>query len=243
MKIIGIIPARYESLRFPGKPLLDIRGRSMISRVYSQAQQCAGFEEILVATDDQKIYRHCLSVGISVIMTSSSHRSGTDRVAEVARQREAEVIVNIQGDEPFIPPSHLDVLVSKFDQPEVQLATLAAPLIQEDRILNSSVVKLVKRSDNRALYFSRAGIPFDRNDEGTSYWQHLGVYAYRRSALLEITQLSPSPLELTEGLEQLRWLEAGYDIHVVEVDRGTIGIDTQHDVQRLLSWMDEHGLD
>ncbi|NND04869.1 MAG: 3-deoxy-manno-octulosonate cytidylyltransferase [Saprospiraceae bacterium] len=244
MKIIGVVPARYESSRFPGKPLLDIKGKSMISRVFHTASQCHQIDEVWIATDDSRIFAHCSDRKIPVVMTSTDHRSGTDRVAEVALSKHADVIINIQGDEPFLPSAHLDKLVAAFADETVQIATLAAPIKDETLMSNPNLVKLVKRADGRALYFSRSLIPFARGkSELSNYWQHLGVYAYRRATLLALSNLQVSWLESMEKLEQLRWLESGYDVQVCEVSEGTIGIDHLTDVDRLVEWMEQNGVD
>ena len=244
MKIIGVVPARYESTRFPGKPLVDIKGKSMISRVYERVSQCRQIDEVWIATDDRRIYAHCAELKIPVVMTSNDHRSGTDRVAEVALTKSADVIINIQGDEPFLPSGHLDKLLAVFGDEKVQIATLAAPIRDRTLLSDPNLVKLVKREDGRALYFSRSVIPFTRGkSEMSSFWQHLGVYAYRRATLLELTSLQVSWLESMEKLEQLRWLESGYDVQVCEVSEGTIGIDHFTDLKRLLEWMKQNGVD
>jgi len=243
MKFIGVIPARYDSQRFPGKPLSLIKGQSMITRVYRGAFQCDQISEVWVATDDTRIFSHCQSQDIPVVMTSKDHKSGTDRVAEVALAKDADVFINIQGDEPFLPVTHIEKLIAAFSNETVEIATLAAPISDDEDRSNPNVVKVVKRMDGRALYFSRSTVPFNRGEiHPIQYWQHLGVYAYRRSTLLRLTSLKVSALEAAERLEQLRWLESGFDVQVCHVEEGTIGIDTAADVGRVLLWMEKMGI-
>ncbi len=244
MIALGVIPARYQSVRFPGKPLVDIKGKSMIQRVYEQAGRAQLLDRTIVATDDERIYEHCIIQGMEVQMTSSDHRSGTDRVAEVAQKHSASVIVNIQGDEPFLPFGHIDMLLTVMQEGKANLATLVTPIINPHDATDPNTVKVVRRSDGRALYFSRSMIPYARDPEVMpSYLHHLGVYAYDRDTLLEITKLPQGSLEKWESLEQLRWLEAGYDIQLVEVESGTIGIDSPQDLADIVAWMDRNGID
>ena len=241
MHVLAVIPARYQSIRFPGKPLIDIRGQSMIKRVYNQVAKAQSVDEVKVATDDHQIYRHCMNEKIPVLMTSSSHQSGTDRVAEVAAISHADIVVNVQGDEPFMAPSDIDKLVGGLQGSNYSIATLAAPLIDLNRVPHSDLVKVVKRTDGRALYFSRSVIPFDRDETSArSFWHHLGIYAFMRPTLLEVASWPKGALENREKLEQLRWLEGGLEIVVVEVESTTMGIDSPSDLHALLHWMDEN---
>jgi 3-deoxy-manno-octulosonate cytidylyltransferase (CMP-KDO synthetase) len=243
MRFLGVIPARYKSSRFPGKPLVDIAGRSMIYRVYHQALKSNYLNEVVVATDDELIYNHCMNAKIQVIMTSEVHQSGTDRVAEVAQKTQAEVIINIQGDEPFIPPSYIDDLCSLFSDTSVKIGTLLSPIVHRDTALIPGIVKAVRRGDGRALYFSRAAIPYQRNqDFEMPVYRHLGIYGFRRIALLELAQLQPGNLEQYEMLEQLRWLEAGYEIMTSLVGEAPLAVDEPDDVIQILNWMKNEGL-
>ncbi len=238
IQTLGVIPSRYESVRFPGKPLVDIAGKKMIERVYEQAKASGALDAIYVATDDQRIFSYCTNVNIPVIMTSSAHQSGTDRVAEVALQFDARYVINIQGDEPLIPPDHITKLVHVLRSDNTDIATLITPCEDQEMLERPDIVKLTKREDNRILYFSRSMIPFRRNTpDGMIWYRHLGVYAFKVDVLTKLTRLPLGLLERTEGLEQLRWLEAGYDIKAVEVPYSTPGVDTPGDLDRLLAWM------
>lgn len=240
MKVIGIIPARYNSTRFPGKPLVDIGGKSMIQRVYEQAQKVRSFSKIIVATDDVRIEEHVKGFGGDVIMTSVEHQSGTDRCGEVVRKLEEnyDVVVNIQGDEPFILPEQLEKLITTFNDENTEIATLGFKLNNSEAIFNPNIVKVVFSVSGNALYFSRNPIPFNRNSEKenwintTSYYKHLGIYAFRSDILRKINTLQQSTLEKAESLEQLRWLENDFTIKIVETDIDTIGIDTPEDIAK-----------
>ena len=239
MKFTAIIPARYASTRFPGKPLALLGGRPMIQHVYEKAQSCSTLEEVIVATDDERIQACVEGFGGKVMMTSRLHPSGTDRVAEVAATLpNTDVVINIQGDEPFVQVEQLEQLCALFADPSVQIATLAHPLTEEEPIHDPNVVKVVFSGDKRALYFSRSPIPYLRDvtvghwHEHAQHFQHLGLYAYRRSVLAELTELLPSSLEQAESLEQLRWLQAGYGIYLDVTSHKSIGIDTREDLRR-----------
>jgi 3-deoxy-manno-octulosonate cytidylyltransferase (CMP-KDO synthetase) len=236
--ILGIIPARYASTRFPGKPLVDIQGKSMIQRVYEQASKAQSLTKVVVATDDLRIYNHVLEFGGTVCMTRPEHPSGTDRCAEAFEksQSDAQIIVNVQGDEPFIDPRQIEELVALMNNTHADIGTLCQKTVSEEAIFNPNVVKLVKSTTGKALYFSRSTIPFVRGEneklwkEKAPYFRHLGMYAYTSKVLLEISKLPPGQLELAENLEQLRWLEAGYNIYVAENELETIGIDSPEDL-------------
>ncbi len=234
MNILAVIPARFASTRFPGKPLVDIDGMSMIQRVYVQAKKVTAFNMVIVATDDERIYNHVRSFGGDVMMTSPLHVSGTDRIGEVCRNiaDQPDVIVNIQGDEPFIQPEQLMLLLSAFDNHSTEIATLVKKIEQAEEIENPNVVKAVFSTHHKALYFSRSVVPFPRNIK-TDYYKHIGIYAYREAILHQLTQLSPTPLEQSESLEQLRWLENGFSITVVPTTIDTIGIDTPDDLKKI----------
>ena len=238
MKFIGIIPARYASTRFPGKPLAILGGKTVIQRVYEQASSV--LEEAYVATDDERILQVVEQFGGRAVMTRADHKSGTDRIEEAAEKigTDADVIINIQGDEPFIQPSQIETLMRLFDNPTTQIGTLGKRFDSIEATLNPNSPKIVTDLQGFALYFSRSIIPFVRGIEQTEwlksypFLKHLGLYAYRREVLHEVTQLPQSPLELAESLEQLRWLENGYRIRVGLTDVETVGIDTPEDLER-----------
>lgn len=241
MKFIGIIPARYASTRFPAKPLAILGGKPVIQRVY---EQVAGIlDEAYVATDDERIEAVVRSFGGKVVMTSINHKSGTDRCYEAYTKvgHGYDIVVNIQGDEPFIQHSQLEVVKACFEDTTTQIATLVKPFIPEDgfdALENVNSPKVVVNKNMNALYFSRSIIPFQRNADkedwlkGHTYYKHIGLYAYRADVLKEITSLSQSSLEMAESLEQLRWLENGYTIKVGVSEVETIGIDTPQDLAR-----------
>jgi 3-deoxy-manno-octulosonate cytidylyltransferase (CMP-KDO synthetase) len=240
-KVLGVIPARFASTRFPGKPLVMIAGKTMIQRVYEQACQCQKLTEVIVATDDQRIADEVLKFGGKVTLTSSKHQSGTDRCAEVATQHpDFDVIINIQGDEPFINPEQIDLLISCFNTPEVQLATLIKTIDKPDDLFNVNSPKVLINHLQQAIYFSRQTIPYLRNYPETEwlnqhqYYKHIGIYGYQREALLAVTKLAPSSLEQAESLEQLRWIENGYKIQTRVSHHETVAIDTPEDLERIL---------
>ena len=238
MKFIGIIPARYASTRFPGKPLAVLGGKTVIQRVYEQASSV--LEEAYVATDDERIFDAVEAFGGRAVMTRADHKSGTDRIEEAAEKigTNADVIINIQGDEPFIQKSQIETLMQLFEVPETQIGTLGKRFETIDAALNPNSPKIVTDLQGFALYFSRSIIPFVRGQEQAvwlekyPFLKHLGLYAYRREVLREVTKLPQSPLEIAESLEQLRWLENGYRIRVGLTDVETVGIDTPEDLQR-----------
>lgn len=238
MKIIGIIPARFASTRFPAKPLADIAGKSMIERVYTQARSSKVFSKIVVATDDRRIFDHVKSFGGDACMTSADHPSGTDRCYEALKANDAsfDYVINIQGDEPFISPDQIRLLAQILDG-KVELATLAKKITDQEQLFNPNVVKVVMDAEGNALYFSRSPIPHARGAEANQwlsrgkYFKHIGMYAYRSDVLGKITQLKQSALEKAESLEQLRWVENGYKIRVAETNIETIGVDTPDDLE------------
>lgn len=238
MTFIGIIPARYASTRFPGKPLAMLGGKPVIQRVYEQVKSVLG--QAWVATDDERILQAVEAFGGQAVMTRSDHKSGTDRIEEAAHKigTTADVIINVQGDEPFIQRSQLQTIIHLFDDPATQIGTIGKPFESMEQVLNPNSPKIVCDVRGYAMYFSRSVIPFVRGQEQDSwlthfpYLKHLGLYAYRRSVLHEITQLPQSPLELAESLEQLRWLQNGYRIKVGLSDVETVGIDTPEDLAR-----------
>jgi 3-deoxy-manno-octulosonate cytidylyltransferase (CMP-KDO synthetase) len=238
MKIIGIIPARYASTRFPGKPLADLGGQSMIERVYKQAKGAYALTKVVVATEHELIYDHVKSFGGEVCMTSPDHPSGTDRCYEALTKEKGkfDYAINIQGDEPFIAPSQIDLLCSYLDG-ITQLATLIKKIDNYDQLYNNSEVKVTFNTKDEALYFSRAVIPFVQKVdekkwlESFEFYKHVGMYAYRTDILKEITKLKISPLEKAESLEQLRWMENGYTIKVAKTDVETMCVDTPEDLE------------
>lgn len=242
MKFIGIIPARFASSRFPGKPLIDIGGKTMIQRVYEQALKSTSLSKVTVATDDARIFEHVQSFGGSVVMTSASHQSGTDRCYEAAVKLSAEkdaVVLNIQGDEPFILPQQIDLLCSCFADEAVKIATLIKKIENDSELQNPSTPKVIINKNSEAIYFSRSIIPFVRNKEvgewlaAAVFYKHIGIYAYRMETLCEITQLVQSDLEIAESLEQLRWIENGYKIKTAITQHESIAVDTPQDLEKL----------
>jgi 3-deoxy-manno-octulosonate cytidylyltransferase (CMP-KDO synthetase) len=241
MKTAIVIPARYASTRLPGKPLLRQTGKYLIQHVYERACQARCADLVVVATDDSRIVAAVESFGGQVILTRRDHPSGTDRVAEVAEQLDAEIVVNLQGDEPLIDPASIDLLVKCLAaDPDADMATLAVPLSTLDQWQNPNCVKVVCDASGRALYFSRSPIPFVRDgrpdfaDRPPRFLQHLGLYAYRRRFLLQLAQSPPAPLEQLEKLEQLRALAQGRHIQVGLVDHAGVGVDTYDDYQRFV---------
>ncbi len=243
MKAIAIIPARYASSRFPGKPLIDIKGKTMIQRVYEQASKA--FEIVYVATDDQRIYDHVVSLKYNVIMTSVDHQSGTDRCAEAvdlicqSTHTTYDVVVNVQGDEPFIKPDQLLKVIEPFNDANTQITTLVKKITTYDELFDVNKPKVVVDKYGKALYFSRHTIPFLRNIEKEKwlefhhFFKHIGLYAYRTDILKLLTQLPQSSLEKAESLEQLRWIENGFSIAVVETEFESISIDTPDDLKKI----------
>ena len=251
MKFIGIIPARYASTRFPGKPLADMKGKPMIQRVYEQVEGV--LDAVCVATDDERIAAAVRAFGGQAVMTSNQHRSGTDRCYEAYQKVGAgfEVVINIQGDEPFIHPEQIETLKRCFDDPATEIATLVKPFDPngdfESTLFNPNSPKVVFNKRMEALYFSRSIIPYIRGEQYTewlkthTFYKHIGLYAYRAATLREITALPQSELEKAESLEQLRWLENGYRIKVGITHQETIGIDTPEDMARAIEFMEKRG--
>lgn len=240
MRILGIIPARYASSRFPGKPLVDIGGKTMIRRVYEQAKKCNHLTEVIVATDDNRIYDHVIAFGGVAVMTSSDHQSGTDRCAEVAAAHpQYHVVINIQGDEPYIDPEQITKLATCFNFPEVQIATLVKRIKDEQELHSPNTPKVIVTKQSEAAYFSRSAIPHIRSEEPENwlefypYFKHIGIYGYRSDILQQITRLPISSLEKAEALEQLRWIENGYRIKVAETELETYAVDTPEDLLNL----------
>jgi 3-deoxy-manno-octulosonate cytidylyltransferase (CMP-KDO synthetase) len=241
-EIIGIIPARFASTRFPGKPLIDIHGKTMIQRVYEQSEKSGWLREVIVATDDERIEKAVLSFGGNVCMTALHHPSGTDRCAEVLEKLDlkCEAVINIQGDEPFIDPKQIDLVCACFEDDRTELATLVKKITSQEVLFNPNTPKVIIDSDLFAVYFSRQTIPFVRGHELTNwlnvhtFYQHIGIYGYRTNALRKITKLRQSSLESAESLEQLRWIENGFRIKTAITNVETLAIDTPEDLTRVL---------
>jgi 3-deoxy-manno-octulosonate cytidylyltransferase (CMP-KDO synthetase) len=233
--ILGVIPARYQSTRLPGKPLVDILGLSMIERVYRQALKAKKLDRVVIATDHMDIFNHALDKGMEVVMTGTHHPSGTDRVFEAGTTfSDVDLLVNIQGDEPFIEPEKIDALVDlMLEKPNASIGTLCCEISDLDMLFAKDEVKVVMDVENKALYFSRAPIPFPRQkleNEVIGYY-HIGLYAYRWETLRKIVDLPPSRMEQLESLEQLRWLENGYPIHIALTGPSAISVDTAEDLE------------
>ena len=242
MNILGIIPARYASTRFPGKPLVDIAGKSMIRRVYEQAKKCSQLAQVIIATDDERILNHIAGFGGIAVMTSPDHQSGTDRCAEVALQHpQYDVIINIQGDEPYIDPEQITKLVYCFRDTSTQIATLIKKVKDEEELLNINSPKVIINKFAEAIYFSRSPLPYLRGQNKSewlkhfNYFKHIGIYGYRADVLQQITKLPVSDLEKAESLEQLRWIENGFKIKVAETELETFAVDTPEDLKKLNS--------
>ncbi len=244
MNIIGIVPARFGSTRFPGKPLADINGKSMIQRVYEQCIQATRLSRLVIATDDERIFNHVNDFGGNAVITSPQHQSGTDRCAEIMEKIGVEkwdVVINIQGDEPYIHPEQIDLLCSTFDSEETKVATLVKKITSIDELFNHNNVKVILNKRKEAIYFSRTPIPYNRNFpeqewlKYSTYYKHIGIYGYRTLTLLELSKLAKTNLEVTESLEQLRWIENGYSIRAEITSLESIAIDTPDDLLRIKS--------
>jgi len=242
MKILGIIPARYNSTRFPGKPLADINGKTMVQRVYEQATKATQLSKVVIATDDERIYNVIRDFGGEAMMTSPQHQSGTDRCAEIISNdtsNQWDVVVNIQGDEPYIQPEQIDLLCSLFSSSETQIATLVKKITSTDELFNHNNVKAVLNKKNEAIYFSRSPIPYNKNFpeqdwlKYSTYYKHIGIYGFRTDILATISLLPKTNLEITESLEQLRWIENGYTIKAEITMQETIAIDTPEDIMKV----------
>jgi len=245
MRVLGVIPARFASSRFPGKPLAMIDGKSMIQRVYEQASKSRSLDMVLIATDDTRIEKHVLDFGGKVMMTSGSHTSGTERIGEVIRRigEQADggfdIVVNIQGDEPQLNPEQIDLAVKCFSDPAIQISTLMKQIMNREEVLNPNVVKVVVNSYSEALYFSRSAIPYVRDHlpsewfENQIFFKHIGLYAYSTDVLKQILLLPSGTLEKAESLEQLRWLENGFKIKVIPTLFETVSVDTPEDLLKL----------
>ena len=232
MNAICVIPARYASTRLPGKPLKDNCGKPMICRVYERAKLAKNISEVIVATDDERIFQAVEQNAGRAMMTRADHKTGTDRLAEVAEKfPDADVIVNVQGDEPLIEASLIDELIEQFSDKNLQMATVATELTDEEEMKNPNNVKVIFDKNHNALYFSRSLIPYPRNVGKSKAFKHIGIYAYRRNFLLDYAKMESTPLEQAESLEQLRALENGYKIRVIESDCKFVGVDTEEDLK------------
>ena len=245
MRVAGVIPARYRSKRFDGKALALLGGRPMIQHVYEKARRASRLAELVVATDDERIANVIQGIGGKALMTSPDHPSGTDRVAEAAAAIEADVVVNIQGDEPFISAKAIDQAVEPFlEREDVEMTTLMRAIEDEETLRDPNVVKVVVDRDGFALYFSRSPIPFARHSERFQAYEHIGLYAYRKDFLLAFARLAPTELEYTEGLEQLRALEHGYRILAVATTHHVgVSVDTPADLAKAEAYLAQQGKD
>lgn len=244
MKTLGIIPARFASSRFPGKPLQDIAGKTMIRRVFEQCSLSKSLDKVVVATDDERILNHVTGFGGHAILTSGNHQSGTDRCAEAALKIPGyDVIINIQGDEPFIDPNQIDLLWEIFNSTDIQISTLIKEIGILNELADYNIPKVIVDKNFFALYFSRTVIPFQRSNKQEDwlkhhkYYKHIGIYGYRTATLMEITALPLSSLEKAESLEQLRWIENGYRIKVAVTKTDTIAVDTPQDIEKAIGYM------
>jgi len=243
MTSVVIIPARYNSTRFPGKPLANLMGKPLIQHVYERSKLSKKVKEVIVATDDERIEKAVRAFGGNVIMTSREHLSGSDRVAEVAKGLSVDIIINVQGDEPLIQPELIDTLAGAFEHNDFQVATAKTPITNPRDLQNPNVVKVVCDKNGFALYFSRSPIPGTRDDISVKtqskpiFFKHIGIYAYTREFITRFPNLSPTPLELQEGLEQLRILEHGYKIKVIDTEYSATGVDTPEDLEYLRTLM------
>lgn len=241
MSILGIIPARFASSRFPGKPLVDIGGKTMIHRVYEQAKKASGLSEVVVATDDERIAEEIKKIGGIVVMTSDKHQSGTDRCAEAVTKVPGkwDAVINIQGDEPFILPEQINLLASLFRNTEIEIGTLVKKLSDPSDLDNPNTMKVVLDNSGNGMYFSRSPIPFIRGVEKAKwlknnlFYKHIGIYGYRTDVLEKLTLLPQGKLELAESLEQLRWLENGYKIRTAFTELETLSVDSPEDLEKL----------
>lgn len=241
MKIAGVIPARYASSRFPGKPLAQIAGKTMIQRVYEQAFQCTELDAVIVATDDNRIIAEVESFGGQAMLTDDMHRNGTERCAEVAEKLDEsfEAIINIQGDEPFIDPAQISLVAEVLEEHPNDIATLIMPL-SSGLTDEASIVKAVTSNSGRAMYFSRYAIPYLRDQSPNTrpqHYKHIGIYGYSITTLYKLVALPPSTLELAESLEQLRWLEHDFNIYTTVTDKESLSIDTPQDLDKALAYL------
>jgi len=240
MTVKAIIPARYSSSRLPGKPLKDICGKTMVQRVYEQVKKVSLVDKVIVATDDQRIFNKVKSFKGNVIMTSKDHKTGTDRLAEVAAKIETDIIVNVQGDEPLINPSVIKSAIEPLlSDDSLKMSTLKHLIKDEEEISNPNVVKVITDKNKNAIYFSRSKIPYARNSQKFNYYKHIGLYVYRRKFLLRFAKMESTTYEVQESLEQLRVIENGYKIKVIETEYDSIGVDTEEDLDKVRNILGE----
>jgi 3-deoxy-manno-octulosonate cytidylyltransferase (CMP-KDO synthetase) len=240
MDITAIIPARYSSSRLPGKPLKDICGKTMVQRVYEQVKKVSLVDKVIVATDDQRIFNEVKRFKGNVIMTSKDHKTGTDRLAEVAAKIDTDIIVNVQGDEPLINPSVIKSAIEPLlTDDSLKMSTLRHLIKDEEEINNPNVVKVITDRNKNAIYFSRSKIPYARNSQKFNYYKHIGLYVYRRKFLLRFAEMESTTLEVQESLEQLRVIENGYKIKVIETEYDSIGVDTEEDLDKVRNILGE----
>lgn len=247
MNILGIIPARYQSIRLPGKSLLDIGGKPMIQRVYEQSAQCKALTKLVVATDDQRIFEKVISFGGEAHMTSDKHRNGTERCSEVVHilNKQWDVIINIQGDEPFIQPGQIQKLAECFSDPGVEIATMVKKIEDPDELEDASTVKVSFNNNQKAINFSRKIILNDQNEDNKELesmpdnFKHVAIYGFKHKIFEQVVVLEPTPMEKAESLEQLRWLENGFTITIVETDYDSFSIDTEEDYQKALKLVEQ----
>lgn len=240
MKITAIIPARYNSSRLPGKPLKNICGKTMIQRVYEQVKKVSLVDKIMVATEDKRIFDEINSFKGNAIMTSKNHKTGTDRLAEVAKKIDSDIIVNVQGDEPLIDPFVIKSAIKPLLLDEsLKMSTLKHLIKDENELDNPNVVKVIADKNDNAVYFSRSKIPFARNNQKFNYYKHIGLYVYRRDFLLKFAEMKSTPLEVQESLEQLRVIENGFKIKVIETKYNSIGVDTKEDLYKVRNILEE----
>lgn len=247
MKIIGVIPARYKSSRFPGKPLADIAGKPMIYWVYQQCKKVDDFDEVYVATDDELIFATCKELGVEVIMTSDTHRTGTDRIGEVARKIPADLIVNIQGDEPLIEPETIrQAILPFYDNPDLQISNLMTKIKDPVDVVNFTVPKVIVNKENIGVYLTRATAPYPKGSIDYSYYKQVCVYGFKPEALKFYCdygmKYGKARVEAIEDIEILRFIENGYKVQYIEVDSETIAVDTQNDLERVNQYVKEHNI-
>lgn len=235
MNILGIIPARYGSTRFEGKPLALINGKMMIQRVYEQTRKADRLTEVVVATDDERIYNAVVGFGGKAVMTSANHKSGTDRCCEVVDKigKGFDAVINIQGDEPYINPQEINQIAELISDKDTQLASLCKPVYDEEELMSPNAVKVVFDKNGKALYFSRFAIPYLRNQVERTFYKHIGIYAYKTDVLKEVSALPQSGLELAESLEQLRWLENGYTVRMGVTEFESYSVDVPEDIVKI----------
>lgn len=247
MKIIGVIPARYKSSRFPGKPLADIAGKPMIYWVYQQCKKVEDFDEVYVATDDELIFKTCKELGVEVVMTSDTHRTGTDRIGEVARKIPADLIVNIQGDEPLIEPETIrQAILPFYDNPDLQISNLMTKIKDPVDVVNFTVPKVIVNKENIGVYLTRATAPYPKGSIDYSYYKQVCVYGFKPEALQFYCdygmKYGKARVEAIEDIEILRFIENGYKVQYIEVDSETIAVDTQNDLERVNQYVKDHNI-